>query len=561
MAIAPLQLPSSQAVTPQIDWTPLSQLGEVYKKAQNEQKLSDLGKRLADGSIDYRQAAAQAAEMGNSDALFKFLTLSEAKQKQADELKASQNFSQTMGGIFGGAGAPAATPSPQPVIPPTDSIKPTAPPLQSNVPMAGPPLPTGSRPPVQSSSRVWGDDEAEAAGLYEPRVGAGKPPSQPTMSLASLGNTYPAAPGVEPRQSQNGAPEAASQLRPQSAQVSQAGPRPSPSNGFQGLNASHIPVLLSSMADPRLPAAQREVAGTLLKRALDDSKPNEKIQVLQQLKQDSGFQGSLLDLEMQLRRAGKTDVTIDQRGENEEAKAAGKAAGERRATMFASAGAASKTLQNLSRTESLLDQVAQGKLEPSRMTVSAWAKALGVSDDVATSLGLDPKGVGSAQALQSLVNESVIGKIGAGGFPANNFSDADREFITGIFPRLGDDPQANKIRIEGARRMANLDLQRARDYQAWKQSPANKSKGFEDFEVEWSDKVAKQDIFGDLRKQADRLVGAPRNDIGGTLSNPGAAPRQQRSIGGPPVQGARQAPDGNYYVPDPQRPGKYLQVQ
>lgn len=28
----------------------------------------------------------------------------------------------------------------------------------------------------------------------------------------------------------------------------------------------------------------------------------------------------------------------------------------------------------------------------------------------------------------------------------------------------------------------------------------------------------------------------------------------------PPVQGARQAPDGNFYVPDPKRPGKYLRV-
>lgn len=28
----------------------------------------------------------------------------------------------------------------------------------------------------------------------------------------------------------------------------------------------------------------------------------------------------------------------------------------------------------------------------------------------------------------------------------------------------------------------------------------------------------------------------------------------------PPTQGARQAPDGNWYVPDPKRPGKYLRV-
>jgi len=45
-----------------------------------------------------------------------------------------------------------------------------------------------------------------------------------------------------------------------------------------------------------------------------------------------------------------------------------------------------------------------------------------------------------------------------------------------------------------------------------------------------------------------------------------AAPTAQGSNAGPtpqsaPIQGARQAPDGNWYVADPKRPGKYLQVQ
>ena len=55
------------------------------------------------------------------------------------------------------------------------------------------------------------------------------------------------------------------------------------------------------------------------------------------------------------------------------------------------------------------------------------------------------------------------------------------------------------------------------------------------------------------------------NIIGGTINNPGAAP--QRGATGqwgnqqPPVQGARQASDGKFYVPDPSRPGKFLEVR
>jgi hypothetical protein len=117
----------------------------------------------------------------------------------------------------------------------------------------------------------------------------------------------------------------------------------------------------------------------------------------------------------------------------------------------------------------------------------------------------------------------VVGKIGSGAFPANNFSDADREFLLGTVQRLGNDPRANKIITETARRMAQLDIDRARAYQQFKANPANKSKGFEDFELQWSDDIAKKDVFGDLRKQAEAIVGAPRNDIGGALNNPGAA--------------------------------------
>lgn len=516
MPIAPLQLPTY--ATPQsLDFSSLANLGQVYKKAQNEQKLSDLGKGLADGSIDYRTAAGQAAEMGNIDSVYKFLTLDEARKKQGLEVAAGKDFADKLAPYFGGnasASAPAAT-APQPLqANPIGAPPPGAP---GAVPPVDQPLPLNSRAPVMSSSKVWGDKEAEDAGLYD-RPGTTAQP----LTLASLGNPPQPAPSQPTPQPTPSPPQASS---PQGQ-----APR---SGGMQLPPAS---VLIQGLANPHTPTAQKEIAGKLLTRVLDESKPNEKIQYLQQLKDQSGYGGTILQLEMEMRRASKTDVTtnIDQKGETEEAKAAGKAAGERRSTMFASAGAASKTLQQLARMEGLLNQVSQGKLEPGRMSVSAWAKAFGMNDDVATSLGLDPKGVGSAQALQSLVNESVIGKIGAGGFPANNFSDADREFITDIYPKLKNDPRGNKIMVEGARRMAQLDMQRARAYQHFKANPANKGKGFEDFELDFSEKIAKQDMFGDLRKQAEAITGPDRTDIGGTLDYPGAAPRQQ------PVQGGWQ---------------------
>lgn len=513
MAIAPLNLPGYAA--PQAyDFTSLANLGKAVETNQRRADLASLGRGISDGTIDYRAAAGKSADMGDIDTSLRFLALAEAKDKLGREQEASGNFATQIGSIFGQSGAAqSASPAPRPAsIPPTDGVLPSAAPSNPAQPQA--------RAPVQSSPTVWGDREAEDAGLY-PTGGTSSGSPKPPLSLASLGDIAPT---------------------PRPAPIEQPPARPAATTPAQsaasGINISHVPQLLQAVSNPNLPAGQKEIAKTLLTRALDDAKTPERISVLQRLKDESGYPGTILDLERELRAAGKTDVRIDQRAETEESKAAGQGAGKRRSEMFAAAGAAGKTLTNLSRMESLLGQVSQGKIEPSRMTVSAWAKSLGLNDEVAASLGLDPKGIGSAQALQSLVNESVIGKIGSGGFPANNFSDADRAFITQIFPTLGDDPRANKIRVEAGRRMAQLDIQRSKDYQAWKSDPQNKGKGFEDFEVFHAEKISKQDLFGDLRRDAEKLTGPARPEAGNTYDNPNPAKRAA------PASQRQQAPNG-----------------
>lgn len=508
MAIAPLQIPG-YAAPPDLDWSSLANLGKVIQTNQRRQSLADLGRDLSSGAVDYRAAAGRVADMGDVDSTLKFLALAEAKDKLGRETEASNQFAALTGNMFGTAAGGTANPAPMAAPAPLIAPRNTTPPQVD--PSAPSPQPQG-RALVMPSSRVWGDQEAEDAGIYEPQAKASPQP----MSLAGLGKVAPAT-------SPQGALPGGAVDQPQPVQQPVAPAQPPAGSAASGLNISHIPRLLRAVSNPNLPAGPKDIAKTLLTRALDDAKTPERISFLNRMKEESGYQGTILDLERDLRAAGKTDVKIDQRTETEESKAAGKGAGERRSTMFAAAGTAGKTLTNLSRMEALLGQVSQGKIQPARMTISAWAKSLGMNDEVATSLGLDPKGVGTTQAIQSLVNESVIGKIGSGGFPANNFSDADRTFITQIFPSLGDDPRANRIRIEAGRRMAQLDIQRAKDYQSWKAKPENKGKGFEDFEVFHADKISKQDLFGDLRREAEKIAGPARPEVGNTYDNPNPA--------------------------------------
>lgn len=395
---------------PIMDFGTLGDLGKTYKEAQSQRMLSDLGKGLADGSLDYRQAAGVAAEAGRLDLGLSLLKLGEEKAAQRD-------FQTNFGSLLGGGAQP------QPMAPPSGA------------------------PP---------------AGHYEPA------PQPPKMAQA-----------------------------PTAAQPS---PRTNPVQ-------NNIPALMYIMSHPGASAGQKKMAEIALTEAIKSPDNLKEYDFYQRQSLSRGEQPlPLLDWTIKIKQAGATAITNDMRGEGAEAKKLGEGAGERANTMMAAASSASKRLGDINRSEALLGQLAQGKLQPARMNVAAWAKAFGLPDGAAESIGLDPKSVGTAQALQALTAKSVVSMIGQGGFPANNFSDADRQFLVSTVERLSNEPQANKIILETGRRIAQLDIERAKQWQAFHRNPQNKGKGFADFEIEWNDKIAKADLFGDLRKEAEALA-------------------------------------------------------
>jgi hypothetical protein len=148
----------AELTVPLMNFSALGQLGNVYKQNRNEQKLSDLGRMLADGSIDYRGAAGQVADMGDINSTLKFLALAEQEKQKKLELQAGTQFNASVGGMFG-AQPPAARPAAV-GVPSLSELGPTAAPPRAAVP---------------STPKVWGDAEAEAAGLYEAKKPAAAP--------------------------------------------------------------------------------------------------------------------------------------------------------------------------------------------------------------------------------------------------------------------------------------------------------------------------------------------------------------------------------------------------
>jgi hypothetical protein len=204
---------------------------------------------------------------------------------------------------------------------------------------------------------------------------------------------------------------------------------------------------------------------------------------------------------------GGQTVNVDTKSETAEAGEVGKAAGKALGEMYGAANGAATSLQRYTRLSSLLDQIETGKLTPGRVTVAAWAKAAGVSDEALTKLGLDPKMPGTAQAIQSIINQSVTGSIGAGGMPANNFSDADRNFLVDVFPKISNDPRGNALILETGRRMEQLKLEKAKAFREWKAQPGNKSASFFDFDTEWNQRIAGESVFADLAERAKAIGG------------------------------------------------------
>jgi hypothetical protein len=430
VAIAPLQLPGAFQ-SPQVDlYGGLSQLGEVFKKSQQQAKLSDLGKQLASGSVDYRQAAGQVADMGDITHTLQFLALAEQQKKQALEQASAANFATGLGGLYGAQ--PTAAPSTPNPMPEPGRPAPSAP---MNVPAASPPM-AMDRVPVASTAKVWGDAEAEAAGIYEPKAGKiyrndePSPLDPPAVRVASL------------------APQTATDARPApaappAAVVSQAQPQPAAAPpGAPQVGAQHVPVLLRAMSDPNMPAGQKETAKLLLTEAFKNMKEPEKIQTLRAMKADP----SLLEVEKDLRRASKTDVNIDTQGGTAFAKAGGTAIAKRFEKLSEEGDTATTDLAMIGQLRDLGAVVKTG----APAAIQGWLAERGIK------VG---DNVGAVEAYGSIIDKLTPSQRIPG---SGATSDYEGKMFKNSLPKLINTPEGNQIIETTLAGLAQSKIERAK---------------------------------------------------------------------------------------------------
>jgi len=265
MAINPLQLPASPAINSNADFTPLANLGNVYREAKNREGLESIGKGLADGSISYRQAAGMAAQAGNVDASLKFLALQQQKDELAGTERAGQVAADVMPGIVG------------------------APPAAGNAAaIAPPPTVTATAPAPQPNAGLTVDPAAATP----PPVAAAPAPAAAAAPLPPPDKNY-----VTPGGTVNGMPQDQAQARTNIANISKV------------------------LAIRNLPAGARHTYEKLLEYNISELKDPNEIKELRALQQSP----ELLAIDIQRRRAIKPETNVITKGEEEESKEQGKA--------------------------------------------------------------------------------------------------------------------------------------------------------------------------------------------------------------------------------------------
>lgn len=301
-------------------------------------------------------------------------------------------------------------------------------------------------------------------------------------------------------------------------QMAQAGQQQAPM-GKQGMGDAGLPIETPALRNYLLtngrfldPTTKSVLEGELKRREARDEPTNDTKnfrEINRQRVANGQTPYSSQDAyELELAKAKKTEVNIDQKGEGEEQKGLGKQSAESIGELSKSAQMASNNLARLRSVSSMLDQVSTGKLDPGRMNMAQWGRSLGMNDDILKNIGLDPKAAATGQAVQSMLNQMVMGSIGPGGIPANNFSNTDRMFIQETMPQLSNDPRANTLIIDAMRRVEELKIEKAKSFREFKK--ANPKSYFDEFETEWAAKQAGLNRFDDLRQKAEALSGPAR---------------------------------------------------
>lgn len=172
----------------------------------------------------------------------------------------------------------------------------------------------------------------------------------------------------------------------------------------------------------------------------------------------------------------------------------GKKAATRYDGMMTTAGRAPKMLASLERMEKALGNMRTGIGAGAATSVGQVMSYLGISVEdmpaeiqgLMEQLNINPESAASAEIIEALGNEMVTGMIGTDGFPANNFSDADRDFLKAIFPGITDTEIGAYEKLATLKYNYTMAAMKQEEWFNWREENGDSKNSYERFEAEWN---------------------------------------------------------------------------
>ena len=193
-------------------------------------------------------------------------------------------------------------------------------------------------------------------------------------------------------------------------------------------------------------------------------------------------------------------VSIENKGPSAFDETYGKALGQRAAEIQPRGAQAGQTLTRLGRVEQILDRIDTGLASGQKITLGQIGAQLGVSVDVLKSVGLDPDATAAREQLRSLTSQMLTGLLGSGGFPSNNFSNADREALERALPNLANSPQGNRVIVDMLKAGAKRDLEISRAWIDWQKTHGSDLASYREFENSKLQEITSNNVLEPLAK-------------------------------------------------------------
>jgi spore germination cell wall hydrolase CwlJ-like protein len=177
-------------------------------------------------------------------------------------------------------------------------------------------------------------------------------------------------------------------------------------------------------------------------------------------------------------------VNIDQKGEGTFAQERGKTMAARATGWEDAETKGNERLRSAQQFRAALDGIETGFGTQTQITLGQIAKKLGVPSTTVDAMGLDVNSTAKREEIRSLANRMVLGALGAGGFPAQGFSNADRDFLTAMQPGLMNSAEGNKAILALTEEGAKRDIAISRAWREWRKQNGESPDSVRRFEDE-----------------------------------------------------------------------------